>query len=66
MRFCVGGIVALYLRIAVKSFQKHLAYRAANLAGIATNAFFGAVYVLIYTALFTDRGACPTRRWARP
>lgn len=48
--------MALYWHIAVKSFQKHLAYRAANLAGIATNAFFGAVYVLVYTALFTDKG----------
>ena len=48
--------MGLYWHIAVKSFQKHLAYRAANLAGIATNAFFGAVYVLVYTALFTDRG----------
>jgi len=44
--------LVLYLRIGVKSFQKHLAYRAANLAGIATNTFFGAVYVLIYRALF--------------
>ncbi len=42
----------VYLRVGVKSFQKHLAYRAANLAGIATNTFFGAVYVLIYRALF--------------
>ncbi len=47
--------MALYWQIAVKSFQKHLAYRTANLAGIATNAFFGAVYVLVYTALFADR-----------
>ena len=47
--------MAVYWQIAVKSFQKHLAYRAANLAGIATNAFFGAVYVLVYTALFSDR-----------
>ncbi len=46
----------VYLHIAVKSFQKHLAYRAANLAGIATNTFFGAIYVLIYTALFQGRG----------
>lgn len=47
----------VYLHIAAKSFQKHLAYRAANLAGIATNTFFGAIYVLIYTALFQGRGA---------
>ena len=46
----------LYWHVAVKSFQKNLAYRAANLAGIATNVFFGAVYVLVYRALFTGRG----------
>lgn len=44
--------MSIYLHLAVKSFQKHLAYRAANLAGIATNTFFGAVYILVYTALF--------------
>lgn len=47
----------VYLHVAAKSFQKHLAYRAANLAGIATNTFFGAIYVLVYTALFQGRGA---------
>jgi ABC-2 type transport system permease protein len=47
--------VGVYWHLAVKSFQKHLAYRAANLAGIATNAFFGAVYVIVYTALFSGR-----------
>ncbi len=48
--------MGLYWHIALKSFQKHLAYRAANLAGIATNVFFGAVYVLVYRALFGNRG----------
>lgn len=46
----------VYFHIAAKSFQKNLAYRAANLAGIATNAFFGAIYVFIYMALFQGRG----------
>jgi ABC-2 type transport system permease protein len=46
----------LYLEVAKKSFQKHLAYRAANLAGILTNSFFGAIYVFIYVALFQERG----------
>jgi ABC-2 type transport system permease protein len=45
------------LAVALKSFQKHLAYRAANLAGIITNTFFGAVYVYVYLALFPDRAA---------
>lgn len=48
--------MGLYWHVAVKSFQKNLAYRAANLAGIATNLFFGAVYVLVYRALFIGRG----------
>lgn len=46
----------IYFRVAAKSFQKNLAYRAANLAGIVTNIFFGAVYILVYTALFEGRG----------
>ena len=46
----------VYLALAVKSFQKHMAYRAANLAGILTNSFFGAVYVYVYVALFQGRG----------
>lgn len=48
---------ALYFHVAAKSFQKNLAYRAANLAGILTNTFFGAIYIFIYTALFRGRGA---------
>ena len=48
--------MGVYWHLAVKSFQKNLAYRAANVAGIATNLFFGAVYVLVYRALFLGRG----------
>jgi ABC-2 type transport system permease protein len=47
--------ISVYLHVALKSFQRHLAYRAANLAGILTNLFFGAVYVFIYLALFKNR-----------
>lgn len=46
----------IYFRVAAKSFQKNLAYRAANIAGIATNTFFGAIYILIYSALYAGRG----------
>lgn len=46
----------IYFHVAAKSFQKNLAYRAANLAGILTNTFFGAVYIFVYTALFRGRG----------
>jgi ABC-2 type transport system permease protein len=45
----------VYLHIAIKTFQRHLAYRAANLAGITTNTFFGAIYVYVYVALFQTR-----------
>ncbi len=48
---------SVYLRTAVKSFQKHLTYRAANLAGIVTNAFFAVIYVLVFHALFQGRDA---------
>ena len=47
--------MSIYWHLGVKSFQRQLAYRAANLAGLATNIFFGAVYVLIYSALFANR-----------
>jgi viologen exporter family transport system permease protein len=47
--------MGIYLAVAIKSFQKHLTYRAANLAGILTNSFFGAVYVFVYVALFQGR-----------
>ncbi len=49
--------MCVYCAVAVKSFQKHLAYRAANLAGIVTNTFFGAIYVFIYSALLAGRGS---------
>jgi ABC-2 type transport system permease protein len=49
--------VDVYLAIAVKSFQRSLTYRAANVAGIVTNTFFGAIYVFVYVALLKDRGA---------
>ncbi len=48
--------MTVYLQVALKSFQRHLAYRAANLAGIVTNLFFGAVYVFIFLALYQGRG----------
>jgi ABC-2 type transport system permease protein len=48
--------LSVYLQVAVKSFQRHLAYRAANLAGIVTNTFFGAIYIFVYVALFQTRG----------
>lgn len=51
-----GSVFNVYFRVAAKSFQKNLAYRTANLAGIITNTFFGAIYVFIYLGLFQGRG----------
>ena len=46
---------SLYLAVARLSFQKQLAYRAANLAGVATNGFFGALRAFVMLALFDNR-----------
>ncbi len=45
-----------YAELARKAFQRQLAYRAANLAGLATNAFFGALRAYVLIALFDARG----------
>lgn len=47
--------MALYVALARMSFQKQLAYRAANLAGVATNGFFGALRAFVMLALFENR-----------
>lgn len=46
--------MSLYLALARMSFQKQLAYRAANLAGVATNGFFGALRAFVMLALFQN------------
>jgi ABC-2 type transport system permease protein len=45
-----------YAELARKGFQRQLAYRTANLAGLATNAFFGALRAYVLIALFNARG----------
>jgi ABC-2 type transport system permease protein len=47
--------MSLYLALAQMSFRKQLAYRAANLSGVATNGFFGALRVFVMLALFENR-----------
>lgn len=42
----------LYIEVARRSFRRAIAYRAAALAGMITNAFFGAVRCFVYIALF--------------
>ena len=46
----------LYLEVARRSFRRHLAYRAATLAGIFTNAIFGVMIAAVFSALYGNRG----------
>lgn len=46
----------LYLELAKKSFQRQIAYRAATLAGLVTNVFFGILRGAVMAALY---GATP-------
>lgn len=45
-----------YLALARAAFQRELAYRTANLAGLATNVFFGALRASLLIALFEAQG----------
>ncbi len=42
----------LYLEVARRSFQRHLAYRVATLAGLFTNAVFGVFFSSVYIAFY--------------
>ena len=42
----------MYLAVARLAFQRHLAYRAANLAGLVTNIFWGMLRASVLLALF--------------
>jgi ABC-2 type transport system permease protein len=42
----------LYVEIAKRSFQRQLAYRTATLAGLTTNAFFGALRSFLFIGLY--------------
>ena len=46
----------LYLEVARRSFRRHLAYRAATLAGIFTNTIFGVMIAAVFAALYQGRG----------
>ena len=45
----------LYLEVARCSFRRHLAYRAATLAGLFTNAVFGVMIAAVFAALYDGR-----------
>lgn len=46
----------LYWEIGKRAFQRQLAYRTANLAGLVTNSFFGYVRAAIFVAAFGQQG----------
>jgi ABC-2 type transport system permease protein len=46
------GSVRLYAAVAAKAFQRRLAYRTANLAGLFTNTIFGFLRTAVFVALF--------------
>lgn len=43
----------LYWELARRAFQRQLAYRTANLAGLVTNAFFGYIRAMVFVVAFT-------------
>jgi ABC-2 type transport system permease protein len=45
----------LFFQLAKRSFQRQLAYRAAALAGLVTNGFFGMLRAAVLVALFGSR-----------
>jgi viologen exporter family transport system permease protein len=45
----------LFIELSKRSFQRYLTYRAATLAGLATNIFFGILRAAIYLALYGTR-----------
>ncbi len=47
----------LYYEIARRSFDRHLTYRAATLAGLATNAFFGLMRTYLFIGFYGDQGS---------
>lgn len=58
-KFVSGEAVArqarLYVEVARLSFQRHLAYRAATLAGLFTNSVFGVLIASMYAGFYRSR-----------
>jgi ABC-2 type transport system permease protein len=48
--------VSLYVEVAKRAFARHATYRAANLAGLATNSFFGALRSYLFLGLYAGSG----------
>src|SRR5262245_40132113 len=49
-------MMRLYYEIALRSFRRATAYRSAYIAGMLTNAFFGALRSFVFIALFAAGG----------
>jgi ABC-2 type transport system permease protein len=45
----------VYIELAKRAFQQHLAYRTANFAGLVTNAFWGTLRSFLFLGLFQGR-----------
>jgi ABC-2 type transport system permease protein len=52
-----GVNMRLYWEIAVRSFRRATTYRTAYIAGMITNAFFGAIRCFVYVALYANGGS---------
>ncbi|MGH2561425.1 MAG: ABC transporter permease [Thermomicrobiales bacterium] len=52
--------VRLYVEVAKRSFQRHLAYRAATLAGLFTNSVFGVLIASMYAGFYGSRAGDAT------
>lgn len=48
-------LMRLFLELSKRSFQRHLTYRAATIAGLATNLFFGLLRAAVLVALYNER-----------
>jgi ABC-2 type transport system permease protein len=48
-------MMRFYIEVARTAFRRQLIYRWANLAGLLTNAFFGAVFSYVIIALYFAR-----------
>lgn len=50
-----SAMARFYIEVARTAFRRQLIYRWANLAGLLTNIFFGAIISYVYLALFAAR-----------
>lgn len=48
--------MSLYVEVAKRAFARHTTYRAANIAGLTTNAFFGALRTYLFIGLYAGSG----------